>query len=110
MDEKINYASEVMRRIHTELPGLDPALAQLYALLALTKGTETSLKDVHDAWSLWTAVVRGSHKSLIPFNQLTPAVQELDRKYMEGIHRASELVSSEDGSHRSNICEGGRSA
>jgi hypothetical protein len=83
-----------LRRQHdhtdrAELPGLDPVLANLYALLALTKGEETSLEDVHDAWAVWTATTRGVHRSLIPFAELSPEVQELDRKYVDGIHRAA---------------------
>lgn len=84
-----NYAAEMLERVNQELPGLKPELAQLYTLLALTKGSETTLEDVHDAWSIWTAATRGAHKSLIPFAELTHDVQELDRKYVDGIHRAA---------------------
>lgn len=84
-----NYAASMITRIERELPGLDPTLANLYALLALTKGEETSLEDVHDAWAIWTATTRGTHRSLIPFAELSPEVQELDRKYVDGIHRAA---------------------
>jgi hypothetical protein len=85
----INYASKMIDAINYELPGLTPELAQLYSLLALVKGAETTLEDVHNAWAIWTTVVRGQHKSLIPFAELTSAIQELDREYMEGIHRAA---------------------
>ena len=85
-----NYASEVITWINVELPGLKPSLAQLYALLALVKGTDTTLEDVHDAWAVWTAATRGDHRSLIPFAELSHEVQELDREYMDGIHRAAQ--------------------
>lgn len=86
-----NYVAEIITRINIELPGLEPALAQLYALLALTKGTGTTLEDVHDAWSIWTATTRSSHRSLIPFAELSHEVQELDREYMDGIHRVARM-------------------
>lgn len=84
-----DYASVMVERVNRELPDLDPALAQLYALLALTKATSTTLEDVHDAWAVWTATTRGHHRSLIPFAELTHEVQDLDREYMDGIHRAA---------------------
>ena len=68
----------------------DGDLCLIYAVLALTKGGSTTLKDVHDAWAAWKHL-RGinEHKSLKPFDQLTTAVQELDRPYMEAIHAAA---------------------
>lgn len=88
-----NYAAEMLERVNRELPGLKPELAQLYTLLALTKGPATTLEDVHDAWSIWVATTRGAHKSLIPFAELAYEVQELDRKYVDGIHRATSGAS-----------------
>lgn len=88
-----NYAVAMIDRINRELPGLDPSLTNLYALLALTKGMTTTLEDVHDAWSIWTATTRGAHKSLLPFAELAPEVQELDREYVDGIHRAARSVN-----------------
>lgn len=93
MDDGSNYVSAVINKVNNELPGLDPELAQLYALLALVKGDATSLEDVHDAWAVWTAATRGSHRSLLPFTELTTDVQELDREYMNGIHRAANCAS-----------------
>jgi hypothetical protein len=84
-----NYAAEMLSQVNYELPGLDPPLANLYALLALTKGTATTLEDVHDAWSIWVATTRGAHKSLIPFVELATEVQELGREYVDGIHRVA---------------------
>jgi hypothetical protein len=73
---------------------LSSDLAGLYALLALTKGVETTLEDVHDAWAVWTATVRGrpDHRSLVPFDELDRETQEMDRIYMDGIHRAARAV------------------
>jgi hypothetical protein len=87
-----NYAQLVLDRLNAECPGLDADLAQLYALLTLTKGVDTSLEDVHDAWAIYRNVTKPDHKSLIPFDELTVDVQELDRKYQEAIHRAAKAV------------------
>lgn len=86
-----NYAHAMINQVCEELPGIDPDLACLYALLALAKGNETSLEDVHDAWSIWTTAIRGrsDHKALVPFDELPVEIQELDRKYMNGIHYAA---------------------
>jgi hypothetical protein len=68
----------------------DPEDAPLwlgYAVLCLAKGTETTSRDVHDAWSAWAVVAHnGEHRSLIPFEQLTPKVQAYDDRYRDAIH------------------------
>ena len=85
----MNYVGEILDRINAELPDLEPDLAQLYALLALTRGQATTLQDVHDAWSVWRHQDKPDHAALLPFDRLAPEVQELDRKYRDGIHRAA---------------------
>lgn len=88
-----NYVQRVLDQLNSASPGLEPDLAQLYALLALTKGTYTTLRDTHDAWALWRNITNPAHQSLIPFDQLSIEVQELDRKYMNVIHAAVPPVS-----------------
>lgn len=85
-------AEEVAKHAGMDIKN-DGDLCLLYAILALTKGKETTLKDVHEAWGAWKHL-RGvhEHKSLIPFEQLTPGVQELDRPYMEAIHASSNKI------------------
>lgn len=93
-----NYVQLVLDRLDAELPGLDKHLAQLYALLALTKGRATTLEDVHNAWALFRNTSDPQHRSLVPFGDLAPEVQELDHKYMVGIHRAvSAAVTDRNG-------------
>jgi hypothetical protein len=89
----MTYAQHALKVLNGNCPGLDPELAQLYALLALTRGTRTTLQDVHDAWAVWRCGTRPDHPSLVPFDQLTPEVQELDREYMNAIHRTARQVS-----------------
>lgn len=64
-------------------------LYRLYAVLALTKGKDTTLEDVHDAWAAWTAESDAEHESLIPFEELTKKIQEYDRPYMDAIHKCA---------------------
>jgi hypothetical protein len=58
-----------------------------YAVLVLAKGTGTTSADVHDAWSAWATVTHnGDHRSLIPFDDLTPEIQAFDDRYRDAIH------------------------
>ena len=87
--EPVNYIDEIVARLDEKIPGNDVALLRLYALLALTQGVNTTLENVHDAWGAWRTATNPGHKSLVPFDQLTPEVQEYDRKYMDAIHEVS---------------------
>ena len=64
---------------------VDESLLDLYTLLLLTKGLKTTEKDVHEAWVIYTNQVNPRHKSLIPFEDLTKQVQDLDTPYSEAI-------------------------
>ena len=83
-----NYVAELIDILSEQLPSLPPELIDLYALLAFVKGTDTTLEDVHDAWSVWKNRGNPNHRSLVWFDELSPEVQELDRDYMNAIHRA----------------------
>lgn len=66
------------------------ALYLIYATLVLAVGTNTSLRDVHDAWSAWKAMSDPEHASLKPFDQLPQHIQEADRPYADAIRRVAE--------------------
>ena len=51
-------------------------LFEMYAQLALDKGKDTSMEDVHKAWEKWMRKHDPSHKSLKPFKDLSRKVQE----------------------------------
>jgi hypothetical protein len=85
----VNYIDEIVATLDAKIPGNDPALLRLYALLVLTTGAATTLENVHDAWSAWRTVTKPDHKSLIPFAGLSLDVQEYDRKYMDVIRQVS---------------------
>lgn len=81
----MTYIQQVVKDLGRELPGLAPELLDLYSLLVLVKGDDTTLEDVHDARAIWTNRIRPAHHSIIPFEDLTTEVQELDRKYADAI-------------------------
>jgi hypothetical protein len=88
-----DYASDALSIVDSEMPSpLPDDLLRLYALLALVKGVNVALEDVHDAWAIWRQTTDANHRSLIPFGQLTQEVQELDRPYVEAIHRAASRI------------------
>ena len=86
----MNYIESIKQELMKD--GISADYANLYALLVLVKGTGTTMEDVHDAWSVLTNPKRPDHKSLIPFAELSEEVQELDRKYMDSIHRVANLI------------------
>ena len=88
-----NYVQNTLDALNIECPGLEPELAQLYALLVHTMGPYTSLEDVHDAWSLWRNTTAPEHRSLIPFDELSREVQEMDREYRDAIRRTALKVA-----------------
>lgn len=73
----------------------DLLLWRMYAALALSKGADTTRRDVHDAWSIWVAQSHGEYRSLVPFDELSPEVQALDQPYVDAIHAAAKLPRDE---------------
>ncbi|MFI5891958.1 hypothetical protein ACIA5D_17795 [Actinoplanes sp. NPDC051513] len=88
-----NYIQQVTAHLACRLPRCEMDLIDLYALLVLARGENTTLQDVHDAWSIWRNTGDPLHRSLVPFNQLATEVQELDRKYMNVIHDGAKAVA-----------------
>lgn len=82
---KPNYIDRLAAGIGADVPGCPQELLRLYALLALTVGERVTLENVHDAWATWRCATRPDHPSLVPFGELSPEVQELDRPYAEAI-------------------------
>lgn len=87
----VQLATEILRK---ELGSeLDSDLERLYVLLVFTRGEQTTLRDVHDAWAIWRTQTNPQHRLCICFEDLTPEVQELDRKYMQAIRDTSFWLS-----------------
>lgn len=67
-------------------------LYRIYAVLALAKGTATTMTDVHDAWSAFMAGLDPHHRALIPFADLGAAVQSMDWPFVEAIHHVAKAA------------------
>jgi hypothetical protein len=68
--------------------------ARLYTLLVLTKGTETTLADVHDAWAISRNLNGTHHPCLIPFGELSDDIVEWDAPFLAAIHAATKRLAS----------------
>ncbi|MBB5854480.1 hypothetical protein ACFQ05_14325 [Amycolatopsis umgeniensis] len=90
-----NYLSDLAARVRAAVPSEaePPAdtddLFVLYAILVRVKGTQTSLSDVHDAWSGWIIQKGMQHKSLVPFDQLDASTKSEDSPYLAAIHKVA---------------------
>lgn len=84
-----NYVHTCHSHLAAKLAGCNPELLKFYSLLVRTTGTNTTSADVHEAWSEWKAGIDPSHRSLIPFDDLTPEVQALDDKYRDAIRETA---------------------
>ena len=73
----MNYVQKVQEMLDEELHfkgTIYEGLLEVYALLVLTVGENCTNEHIHDAWSIWQNKTMPDHRSLIPFNQLTPEV------------------------------------
>lgn len=85
----MNYIDEIKEELLNHVK-IGNGLQNVYALLVLVKGEDVTLKDVHDAWSVninqtWDHAQFGNHRSLIPFDQLSPETQAKDQPYVDAI-------------------------
>jgi hypothetical protein len=88
----MSYASDVIDALNEELPGQNPELIRLYALLVLAWGEGTTSSDVHDAWAVFRASTNPDHPALVPFDSLDEETQKLDEPYVEAIWRVAVKV------------------
>ncbi|MEV0220839.1 hypothetical protein [Streptomyces sp. NPDC050704] len=84
----VTYIDDIRTALDSQTPGLAPELLDLYTLLALVQGPNVRLADIHDAWAIWRSRTRPDHRSIVPFNDLTPEVQALDQPYADAVARA----------------------
>lgn len=91
----MNYIDSLAMRIGQSLsedlrPKEDAlTLYRLYALLALVKGRDVTLENVHDAWATWQSASDPDHESIRPFAELDEETREKDRPYMAAIQDLS---------------------
>ena len=87
----MNYLDKIAEAIRIvvspdKLPDADTsALFRIYAVLALAKGSATTLEDVHNAWSAWMIERNPSHESIRPFDELDTETQLEDQPYLNAI-------------------------
>jgi hypothetical protein len=93
-----NYIEEIASQIRAEIDpanlpddGLDQLFAS-YALLALSKGVDTSNEDVHDAWSVWATQFDPQNRSLVPFDELSAENQAQDTIFRNAIRKAAKAL------------------
>ena len=87
-----NYLREVALQIRQRIPedALPPdgpidLLFDIYAILALSKGENTTAKDVHNAWVAWMGTVHTSHQSIVPFDELPKEIADADMPFVQAI-------------------------
>lgn len=80
----MNYIDEIKEELAKHIK-VGKGLMNVYALLVLVKGEETTQKDVHDAWSVNINREFPEHRSLIPFGDLSVETQEKDESYAQAI-------------------------
>lgn len=82
-----DLAVQIRRRIPSQLlpEGETAPLFRLYAVLALAKGDQVALEDVHDAWAAWMSEQNPDHKSLRPLEELSSDIRCADQPYLEAI-------------------------
>ncbi|HEX8182189.1 MAG TPA: hypothetical protein VF575_01150 [Candidatus Saccharimonadales bacterium] len=91
----MNYIKELAGEIHGQIPAevlpeaenLDE-LMLMYAVLALAKHTQVTNEDVHNVWAAWMSFNDPEHRSIKPYDELEPDVQEQDTPFTEAIRRA----------------------
>jgi hypothetical protein len=86
-----NYVN-IVKKLLSKHIDVEDDLLDLYALLVLTTGVNTTWENVHDAWAIWRNKTNPDHKSLIPFENLTPEVQQLDDEYTEAIKAVAKEI------------------
>lgn len=98
MTEQSNYmlkrAAILEEELNQELPEV---LFSCYLSLACTSastGTPITNEEIHDAWSIWKNTVDSSHVSIIPYNQLSIEIQELDAPYTDAVNRAADRIKN----------------
>lgn len=91
-------AAEIRRVSDPEASKLDTdiSLYRFYAVLLLAKGREVTPEDVHNAWSAWASEHDTENRNLIPYKELSLAMQRRDDVYVDAIRTVAENMRLED--------------
>jgi len=89
-----NYIERIATKLSEVLESQgeqDRDLLRIYALLILMKPDDDyHLEDIHNAWAVWRSGSNPLHKSLVPFDDLTPEVQALDQPFLDAVRQVSD--------------------
>lgn len=91
----MNYINKIKNLLEKELKMEGTSyedLLDVYALLVLVVGTKCTNENIHDAWSIWQNKTEPNHRSLIPFNELTREVQDLDEPYRQAVIKVADKL------------------
>ena len=99
----MNYIQKIQNALDEELKMGETyvGLLETYGLLVLTVGVNCTQENIHDAWSIWQNKTQPEHRSLIPFNELTKEVQELDEEYRLAVVKVA-ISSLDETKHKQN--------
>jgi hypothetical protein len=89
----VNYI-QTARDLLSKKIDVEDDLLDLYTLLVFVTGVDTELAHVHDAWAIWRNATNPSHKSLLPFSDLSEETQERDRKFVEAIQETAQEIAA----------------
>jgi hypothetical protein len=105
----MSYLAELADAIRNQvdpaaLPTGDTAsLFRIYAVLALAKGREVTVEDVHNAWVAWMGERDPHHRSIKPFDELPADVRMQDEPFVDAIRAAlAKSVCGEPGQGSGN--------
>lgn len=87
------YIDELIDQVQQRTGLKGKEILKMYALLVLVKGTDITLSDVHDAWSMVMNFKEANppycygheHRSIVPFEQLPVETQKRDEEYVEAL-------------------------
>jgi hypothetical protein len=91
----MNYLDRIADQIRREVSPDDlpdentVQLFRLYAVLALAKGGDVTMQDVHNAWSAWMLQHDPEHESIKPYGELDPEVKREDEPYLTAIREVA---------------------
>ena len=96
MTKKSNYMLKreaiLKEELNQELPEVLFSCYLDLACVSASTGTPITNEAIHDAWSIWKNTVDNTHKSIIPYNQLSIGIQELDTPYTDAVNRAADRI------------------
>jgi hypothetical protein len=98
----MTYLDTIADAIRAEVPervipdGDTGLLFRLYAVLALAKGADVSVADVHNAWAAWMTTIEPAHESIKPYDSLEGDVKREDRPFVDAIRRVAETCCGAD--------------